>query len=272
MSRKSKDVHNQFQGYLNTSLLWTNTALFGLQQFEMPHHSEAVINEDAIDELRLGKRVEQFVSQELKQCDEIEILRENTQIQHNKRTIGELDCILIHNKIPIHLEIVYKFYLFDHSEGLSEIEKWIGPNRNDTLLKKLTKLKSKQLQLLYSEYTKPLLDALGLTVESIHQQVFFKAQLFVPYNEKVPEFELLNNACLSGFYIRLSEINQLNNCEFFIPTKVNWLIEIQRRAPWMNFTVFSEEISAIVNEKTSPLCWVKFPNGTVQKFFVVWWD
>ena len=28
----------------------------------------------------------------------------------------------------------------------------------------------------------------------------------------------------------------------------------------------------IIQNKTSPLCWIKYPNGEVKKFFVVWWD
>ena len=44
----------------------------------------------------------------------------------------------------IHLEIVYKFYLYDNTIGTSEIDHWIGPNRNDSLREKLEKLKSKR--------------------------------------------------------------------------------------------------------------------------------
>jgi len=53
------------------------------------------------------------------------------------------------NNKPIHLEIIYKFYLYDPSIGLTQLDHWIGPNRRDSLVKKLTKLKQKQLPLLY---------------------------------------------------------------------------------------------------------------------------
>ena len=65
----------------------------------------------------------------------------NYQIQNKKTTVGELDFILQKNHSPIHLEVIYKFYLYDDTFGNSEIEHWIGPNRNDNLVKKLTKLK-----------------------------------------------------------------------------------------------------------------------------------
>lgn len=271
MNSKSKDIQSQYQGYKNTPLLWNNNAVLGLQQFELPKQNDAVFNEQIPQNLRLGKRVERFVSHELNHQNEIEVLLENKQVQHEKRTIGELDCILKQNKTPIHLEIIYKFYLYDKSVGTTEIEHWIGPNRNDTLLKKVTKLKEKQLPLLYSKHTKPILNHLKLNAETIQQKVYFKAQLFTAYNESLPKFKLLNKACLNGFYIHLSTIEEFNNCKFYIPTKLNWLTEIQTQINWLNFRTFSEKITAIVQEKTSPLCWIKFPNGITQKFFVVWW-
>lgn len=271
MNTNSKDIQNQYQGYKNTPVLWEDDSLFGLQQFKLPRQNDCRFNEQIPDNLRLGKRVERFVSAELDQVSTIEVLLENKQIQHDKTTIGELDCILMQDGAPIHLEIIYKFYLYDNLVGTTEMEHWIGPNRNDTLLKKLTKLKEKQLPLLYSEHTKPILEELELHVETIKQQVCFKAQLFIPYKAKEPQFKLINKVCLNGFYIHSAEINQLKDCKFHIPSKINWLLEVQTQVDWLNFKVFSKQITEITNKKTSPLCWVKFPNGTVQKFFVVWW-
>jgi len=272
MNTKSKDIQNQFQGYKKTPLLWKDNTVFGLQQFEIPKKNTTVFNEQLHDKLRLGKRVERFVSHELKQHNEIAILLENYQVQEGKRTIGELDCIIKQDDVPIHLEIIYKFYLYDNRVGTTEIEHWIGPNRNDTLLKKLTKLKKKQLPLLYSEYTKPILEGLHLITQNIKQRVYFKAQLFIPYNMALPKFTLLNKNCLVGFYIRHKEIEQFSNCKFFIPTKLNWLADIEIHVNWLDFELFSERITTMVAEKKAPLCWIKFPNGTVDKFFVVWWE
>jgi hypothetical protein len=41
---------------------------------------------------------------------------------------------------------------------------------------------------------------------------------------------------------------------------------------WLNYELFAEKVTVLANEKTSPLCWIKFPNGSIQKFFVVWWS
>ena len=264
-----KNIQAQYQGYLKTPMLWKNS-VFGLKQFEFSTEKTTVFNETISENLRLGKRVERFVCSELEQNRAIEILLENEQVQNEKITIGEIDCILKHNTTPIHLEIIYKFYLFDERVGKSEIEHWIGPNKNDTLLKKLTKLKEKQLPLLYNRLTKSLLDNLSLKVNEIQQAVYFKAQLFVPYQKEV-EFKELNKDCVNGFYVKLSEITKFSGCKFYIPTKINWLLEVQTYVDWLNYNQFLETVTVITNQKTSPLCWIKFPNGNIQKFFVVWW-
>ena len=265
----SKNIQAQYQGYLHTPILWKNS-VFGLKQLEFSTEKTTVFNETISENLRLGKRVERFVCSELEQNAAIEILLENEQVQNEKITIGEIDCVLKRYDTPIHLEIIYKFYLFDEHVGTTEIEHWIGPNKNDTLLKKLTKLKDKQLPLLYNRLTKPLLDKLSLKVNEVQQAVCFKAQLFVPYQKEV-EFKELNAECVNGFYVNLSEINQFTVCKFYIPTKINWLLEVQTQVKWLNYDLFSEKVTTITNNKTSPLCWIKFPNGNIQKFFVVWW-
>ena len=265
-----KNRQAQYQGYLHTPMLWKNS-VFGIQQFEFSTDIENIFNESIPENLRLGKRVERFVSSELQQNNKITILLENVQVQNEKITIGEIDCILNHNNRPIHLEIIYKFYLFDNRIGNTEIEHWIGPNRNDNLLKKLTKLKEKQLPLLYNALTKPLLDNLSLNANEVEQAVCFKAQLFVPYLKDV-EFKELNKECINGFYVQLSEIKQFADCKFYIPSKINWLLEVQTHVKWLNYELFAEKVTVLANEKTSPLCWIKFPNGSILKFFVVWWS
>ncbi len=262
----------QYQGYLNTPLLWKAHEVFGLKQLELNNQNYSVFNEILPDNLRLGKRVERFVSAELNKNESVEILLENVQIQNQKLTIGELDCIIKHDKTPIHLEIIYKFYLYDPKVGKTEIEHWIGPNRNDNLLKKLTKLKDKQLPLLYNIHTKPHLDALNLKAEKLLQRVYFKAQLFTPYTNNTADFKILNKDCLKGFYISFSELEQFASCKFYIPNKADWLVEVQTQVDWLPYTLFLEKITTLINKKTAPLCWIKFPKGAVKKFFVVWWS
>ena len=270
MSLNTKDIQLQYEGFLNTPQLWKNNEVFGLLQFNLEIENTTQFNGNIVKNQRLGKRVESFLSHQLKQDTSIIILVENVQIQNHKITLGELDCLLTQNKKPVHLEVIYKFYLLDVSVGETELDHWIGSNRKDSLVDKLNKLKDKQLPLLHNSFTEPLLKKLNLDAESIQQQVLFKAQLFIPYQTKV-NFKILNSDCLKGFYIHFNELQQLNTYKFYIPSKINWLQEIQTQTKWQSFEQFSQKVELFINQKTAPLCWIKNPKGKTEKFFVVWW-
>ena len=132
-------IQKRYEGFLETPCLWKTNVVSNLIQFEINSESDKI--DISIDEnLRLGKYVERLVSFELSQQENISILAENVQIQKDKRTLGELDCLLLKNNKPIHLEIIYKFYVYDESVGNNETDHFIGPNRKDSLIEKLTKL------------------------------------------------------------------------------------------------------------------------------------
>ena len=44
MDLKSKQLELQYQGYLNTSLLWKDHAVLGLNQLELPEKSAVVFD------------------------------------------------------------------------------------------------------------------------------------------------------------------------------------------------------------------------------------
>ena len=271
MDKKSKDLQLQYEGFLQTPFLWNGKGVFDLQQFNnstSKTHSFSTLIEQ---KLRLGKLVERFVSHELQQDTSIEIIVENIQIQQEKITLGELDCLILKDKKPIHLEIIYKFYLYDSSVGESEIEHWIGPNRRDSLLQKLNKLKDKQLPLLYSKECLTYLETLKLTSSEIDQQLYFKAQLFVPLKEYANTFTLINSKCVIGFYIYLKELDQFKDCKFYIPNKHDWLVKPHTNIDWLNFNDFYVNLQEFLSDEKSPLCWLKKSNGELLKFFVVWW-
>ncbi|WP_028889715.1 DUF1853 family protein [Tenacibaculum ovolyticum] len=271
MDKKSKELQLQYEGYLQTPFLWNGKGVFDLLQFNNSISKTSSYTNKTPEKLRLGKLVERFVSYELEQDPSIKIIVENIQIQKEKRTLGELDCILFKNRKPIHLEIVYKFYLYDNTVGNSEIEHWIGPNRRDSLLQKITKLKEKQLPLLYSNECLTYLDSLKLTPTEISQQLFFKAQLFVPLKEYGNKLSLINNECITGFYINLKELNEYNKCKFHIPNKHNWLIQPHTNINWLSFSDFIPKLKIYLDDEKAPLCWLKKSNGELIKFFVVWW-
>lgn len=271
MDFNTKNIQQQYQGFLNTSLLW-ETILEGLEQLSLPSPPTTLFEGHITQNPRLGKRVESFVSCYLQQCKEVKILKENIQIQNDKITVGEIDCLLLKDHSPVHLEIVYKFYLYDATIGKSELEHWIGPNRKDSLQQKLDKLKNKQLPLLYKKESIPLLKQLNLDINKIQQKVFFKAQLFVPLANQNVVFNQLNSDCVTGFYINHKELKLFSDCKFFIPKKIDWLLEPNSNVDWLSYSYFENQVFEILHQKTAPLCWMKKQNGEISKFFIVWWE
>lgn len=263
-------LQKRYEGFLKTPCLWKDEAIPNLIQFEI--NSKAHKIDAAIDEnLRLGKYVERLVTFELEQQENISILAENIQIQQHKTTLGELDCLLLKDKKTIHLEVIYKFYVYDESVGNSEIDHFIGPNRKDSLKEKLTKLRDKQLPLLHTTECKNYLNALYLSSEDITQNVYFKAQLFVPFLKQNITLNLLNTDCIVGFYINQTQLQQFKHCKFYMPNKKDWLVIPHTNVNWLSFNAFRIVANAIFEDKFSKLCWMKFKNGELKKVFLVWW-
>ena len=270
MHQKTKIIQQRYEGFLQTNSLWKNTTIYDLVPFEIDAISSK-INISIDENLRLGKYIERFVSYQLAQEKSIKIIAENIQIQKEKITKGELDCIILKDEKPIHIEIIYKFYLYDRSVGKAEIEHFIGPNRKDSLVEKLVKLKEKQLPLLYSAECCAYLKSIHVNIDKIQQQVYFKAQLFVPFSNLNIELSSINKDCIAGFFINIKELEQFSDCKFYIPIKKDWLVIPHQNVDWLNFHQFNEKSSDYLERQFSPLCWLKKPNGEIKKFFLVWW-
>ena len=268
MKQKVNYIQKQYEGFLQTPNLWKGNAIGGLEQFEFNNRSHKI--KIRTPELRLGKRVEQFVAFQLEK-ENIPILASNIQIKKNKETIGEIDFIIQQKEQLTHLEVCYKYYLFDPEIEGSEIEKWIGPNRRDSFSLKLKKLKDKQFPLLQNPTTKAQLENLSIATEKLDQNVLFKAQLFIPSNFDFKSNLPINISNIQGVYYRLEELSQFSDGKFYIPKKPDWLIEPYVQIDWLNFDTFKAAVSEYVNKKNAPLCWLKKPSGALEKLFVVWW-
>lgn len=270
MHQKNKDIQKRYEGFLQTNYLWKKKLIYELAQFEIEAKYQK-IDIEINEKLRLGKYVERFVSHQLSQEDSISIISENIQIQREKITLGELDCIIKKGKKIIHLEIVYKFYLYDASIGKSEIDHFIGPNKNDSLVDKLIKLKEKQLPLLYSEECAEYLKSLNLRANTLEQKVYFKSQLFLPFSNKNIQLKVLNEDCVTGFYVHQKELTLFKNCKFYIPSKKDWIIIPHKNVTWLKYEDFQQIFITYFEKKSSPLCWLKKQNGEILKLFLVWW-
>lgn len=264
-------MKRRFEGFRKTPFLWKEL-LEGLTMYVPGDLSIAKYPEvDPVPHIRLGKLTEQFVLFELERDESVQLLRSNVQVFRDQITIGELDCLIRQSEVYIHLEMVYKFYLYDPSIP-TELERWVGPNRNDSLVLKLDKLKEKQLPLLYHPETKKILNGLDLLPSEFVQRLYFRAQLFVPFNALKSSFMFVNSDCIKGFYVREKDLGLFTNNEFYVPAKLDWLVEPHQEVAWVSLQTFRKGISEFLASRRSPLCWMKSAEGSIQKFFIVWWE
>ncbi|WP_298420693.1 DUF1853 family protein [uncultured Kordia sp.] len=228
-------------------------------QFELPTN------------LRLGHMVEKIVSECIKSSSNYKVLFENIQIQKDKDTIGELDFIIeeLKSKQVIHLELAYKFYLYDPTLSENSFHNWIGPNRRDSLQEKLDKLKHKQFPLLYNQHTKENLSTLD--IDNVSQVLCLLASLYIPYTYKEtysPNFQ----KAIKGYYVNFETFINFDHTDkmYHLPTKKEWGIDPVENKIWTHFEETQIEIERQLQKKHAPLCWLKHIDS-YECFFVVWW-
>lgn len=230
-----------------------------------------VENFESPSKLMLGKQAEFCFEYFLKQSKRYQLLANNIQVQGKTETLGELDYLIFdtqENK-TLHIELACKFYLFDASLGKDIEEKWIGPNRKDTLKEKLKKLKTKQFPLLFKAETVEILQKLNLNPFNIEQKIYLKAVLFLPKNfqKTVPrEYK----KCVAGYYIHFQELKENREAVYAIPDKKEWLFPAEKIDNWYSFAKIKQIVSEKIQQKRAPMVYKKAA-ANIEKFFVVWW-
>lgn len=266
-------IKNQFLGFYHTQALFDK--LDGLNQFKFEEINFLDHNFDdleIIQKLPLGKRVEYFFEYYIKHSHRYNIVNKNIQIIKDGSTLGEIDFILfdkINNRYE-HVELVYKYYLYD-IYFKKELDRYIGPNRNDTLLKKIDKLKNKQLPLLFNPATKEYISNINL--ENIKQSVCYKANVYIPlcFTSKTTPF--FHNCEIRGFYIKREEFITQNVFKGFIykiPHRYDWVCDEKLNNDWISYNEALKEIDFFLTLKKSPLIWMK-DKETIKSFFITWW-
>jgi hypothetical protein len=154
--------------------------------------------------------------------------------------------------------------------GTSEEEKWIGPNRKDTLFEKLEKVKLKQFPLLQKSETIEKLKALKIEIPT-EQQLCIKAFLFIPKKMNFESFPKNLSDCIVGNYIKLEDFNtEDKNASYAIPTKKEWLLPMETIEKWYSFSEVKQLIIEQIKINKSPLIYKKTLQS-LERFFVVWW-
>jgi hypothetical protein len=188
-----------------------------------------------------------------------------------KETLGELDYIVRNNKTEtiIHIELACKFYLYDENAGDLEEQKWIGPNRKDTLFDKLEKVKLKQFPLLCKVETIQKLEALNIEIPT-SQELCLKAFLFLPKNMSAATFPKAFQDCIVGYYINPQDLEEDKEALYAIPTKKEWLLPIETLTNWHTFPEIKKLIDEQLEMNKSPLIYKKTPHK-MERLFIVWW-
>ncbi|MDT0648996.1 DUF1853 family protein [Autumnicola edwardsiae] len=270
-----KNSYQQVLGFLATPPLWKHT-LFGLSQFDFPKDI-LITDPAAIPDFPysiLGKRMESAFEALINISADYEVLASNIQIHTNKITVGELDFLLksISRNQQYHVELVYKFYVYDPSIK-KELERWIGPNRKDSLLQKVKKLKEKQFPLLYKHETIDYLSAFQVNPKKLKQEVCFKANLFLPKLLKQLETGEINPECIAGYWIHSENFcgEEYEKYWFYSPKKQQWPVHPQYAENWHSYEVIKKQVDYFIGCKRSPLLWMKKNESEFELFFVVWW-
>jgi hypothetical protein len=265
---------NFLKTFVQTPPLWLGHE-FGITQFTFPEIDYAVVKETTLPTaMRLGHKMEHLFLKCLEGQDKYIPLAHNVVIKKENTTLGEIDFLLKDtlNHRTIHLELTYKFYLVDNS--LAEpMDQLIGPNRRDTFVTKLEKLRNTQFRMPFFEEGIKQLLSLGIKKEELEQEVCFKVQVFTPYQHTSLLNFPLNNLCIAGYWLRISAFSakEFRAHEYYFPTKDEWILTPCNIDSWNNYNDSLLYIKSRMQLNRSILVWMKKGESVYEKFFVVWW-
>lgn len=267
----------QLEGFVSNTYLEIASDWVNLTSFKLPKISvnQSDTSYQLISEyLRLGNRLERYFAFVVEQSRQYRVVLQNFQIVEHKKTIGELDFILQDTQTDelLHVELGGKLYLYDPIFE-REIDRWVGPNRKDSLVQKVEKLKNEQFPLLFHPKTVQLLAEKGIDVTKIQQKICLKVRLFLPkdrYGFELPPFVEPHN--IKGYYITWKEFQDsyYAGYQYFIPEKQDWIVHPKYGEVWFNYQEIKGLIAEMYQSSQNPLIWLK-KEHEYETFFVVNW-
>ncbi|MDG2071199.1 MAG: DUF1853 family protein [Pseudomonadales bacterium] len=183
------------------------------------------------DKFRLGRHFEQLIQFWLHHQPHKNLLAANLQVNDTGRTFGEFDLLMTQDDgQPEHWELAIKFFLAtgNHQNPLN----WYGPNPDDSLGSKYTRLVEHQLQLSRNPAAMALLNKMGISVATT--LCFLKGRLFYPYTEFIAENfcfpDIVNPGHEKGWWLPLASLTtHLDDTRrYAILDKQYWLAPIQQ--------------------------------------------
>lgn len=267
-------ILNQYEGFLKTPQLFITGSCLDAEVFYTDDPVDLRLSDDIIIELQrhkyLGKRAEFFLLQYLKSTERYSKITHSLQIQDDTTTIGEVDVICFDNLSQkwIHIELVYKLYVFFGEEDYDDFSQWIGSNLKDRLDYKIEKLKSHQLPM--GQHS----DILNkIKSNDIVSYCCFKAKLFLNSKQEQFKSQLFNNECISGHYLNFEEFKFLKHDDslFYIPEKAEWLCDAIDNKKWYRYEKAEGILKPSIKDKRARLIWRKTSKDEYFEDFVVWW-
>ncbi|WP_421851177.1 DUF1853 family protein [Marinomonas sp.] len=169
----------------------------------------------------LGSYFETLFSFAIEYLSQLTIRLEHFQIESEGKTLGEVDMLVETPDGELHqFEIAIKFYLerpdlFPHD--------WIGPNKNDSLLKKVTRAREHQLHILQTEAGLSAIEPFAKGRQPISNLLVF-GRLYSALNSQ-EEVSVWLAQTHRGGWIRVSNIDLLMPffSGFLILQKPHWL-------------------------------------------------
>ncbi len=172
----------------------------------------------------VGSYFESLIIQLLQQHTYIDLLGYNIVITDNTITLTELDIIYKYNNVLYHTELSYKYYLYDPS---SKHDPWVGPNKKDTLTRRLNKFNYQ----LDDRHNESIYTQLQNTLESplpVHHDFLLKGRIFLPAGHTLPAQHDLHDKRPVSYYYHLGNLPDFIHTEgYYRPLlKLEWLAPI----------------------------------------------
>jgi len=278
MKANFNEIKQQYNGFFKTPQLFKKQSISPYPNFEFnefPFPSEVqILQKELKNLLYVGKRMEIFFKNGIENHTNYNLLLHSLQlINNNKKTLGEIDFLIeetSNNKL-FHIELVFKFYIFDPDYSLNTLKCFMGPKRKDFLHKKLDKLHTHQFPILFSETSKNTFKKHDIKTENIEQKLCFKAQVYLPYAIQVNLPDYINPSTVAGYWLPFSSFNQLSTTSnYLIPNKQNWMVKPELSdASSMDFYSCKKAIEKALNDGHAPMLWEKTQEGKMNSYFII---
>jgi len=216
----------------------------------------------------LGSYFETLFSFAINNLSCFDVIFEHKQLITPDRTLGEVDALIRTQDGKLHqFEVAIKFYL----ESNTELGGWVGPNKNDSFIKKYDRAKKHQLKILALPEANVLMSAYNikepinahlLMFGILYKQIaksddlsLFQDQTTSLFTEKE---EIINQDAKTGFWINEDNLIWLKNGfmsaqELFKPHWISDPIE-QEVNPQKNahFNTWQEDINEKFKQDNRP--------------------